>query len=68
MFALALTTMAVPVATLNYDGRFGIPAHGLVAASGALGAAGLADAVRGLARSRTRRARAAARGRPAYSR
>jgi Dolichyl-phosphate-mannose-protein mannosyltransferase len=38
----SLTLLLIPVATLNYDGRFGVPVHGPVAAAAAIGALGLA--------------------------
>jgi hypothetical protein len=38
--------LVVPVMTVYYDGRFGIPAYGFVAAAAALGAWGIVEAVR----------------------
>jgi hypothetical protein len=51
---MGLAILVIPVATINYDGRLGIPAYGPLAAAAALGAWGVG--------SRIRRAR---RGRPA---
>jgi hypothetical protein len=42
-FSVAL--LLIPVATLNYDGRFGVPVHGPVAAAAAIGALGAARGV-----------------------
>jgi hypothetical protein len=64
LLGVGLTVMIVPVATLNYDGRFGIPAHGLVAASGSIGALWAVGAVRAALAGR-RRARAGLEAEPA---
>jgi hypothetical protein len=40
--SLSLVLLVIPVATLNYDGRFGVPAHGPLAAAAAIGALGVA--------------------------
>lgn len=42
--AMGLSMLVVPVATVNYDGRLGVPAYGFVAAAAALGAWSLAQA------------------------
>jgi hypothetical protein len=39
--------LAIPVATLNYDGRFGVPVHGPLAAAAAIGALGVARRLAG---------------------
>jgi hypothetical protein len=41
---VGLALLVVPVMTLNYDGRFGVPAYGFVAGAAGLGAFGLARA------------------------
>jgi hypothetical protein len=53
----ALTILVVPVVTINYDGRLGVPAYGPLAAAAALGAWGVAQRIR-----RRRRPAAAAAG------
>jgi hypothetical protein len=50
---MALAILVVPVATINYDGRLGVPAYGPLAAAAALGGWGIAR------RIGTRRAAAA---------
>jgi hypothetical protein len=47
--SLAFALLAIPVATLNYDGRFGVPVHGPLAVAAALGALGVARRLAGLA-------------------
>ena len=37
----SLALLVIPVATLNYDGRFGVPVHGPLAAAAAIGGLGL---------------------------
>lgn len=39
--SLSFALLVIPVATLNYDGRFGVPVHGPLAAAAAIGAVGL---------------------------
>ncbi|HEX8744719.1 MAG TPA: hypothetical protein VF712_16465 [Thermoleophilaceae bacterium] len=43
---IGVALLAVPVVTLNYDGRLGVPAYGPLAAGAAFGALGLGRAVR----------------------
>ena len=38
---LSVILLLIPVATLNYDGRFGVPVHGPLAAAAAIGALGV---------------------------
>ncbi|HKP89105.1 MAG TPA: hypothetical protein VJT75_03940 [Thermoleophilaceae bacterium] len=40
--ASSFALLVIPVATLNYDGRFGVPVHGPLAAAAAIAAFGLA--------------------------
>jgi hypothetical protein len=47
--SLSVGLLLVPVATLNYDGRFGVPAHGPLAAAAAIAAAGALRRGAGLA-------------------
>lgn len=41
-----LAILVIPVVTINYDGRLGVPAYGPLAAAAALGALGIARAAR----------------------
>ena len=43
---IGLAVLVIPVVTINYDGRLGVPAYGPLAAAAALGALGTARAVR----------------------
>lgn len=43
--AVGLSLLVVPVMTLNYDGRFGVPSYGFVAGAASLGGCGLAQAL-----------------------
>ena len=38
---VAFAMLVVPVATIGYDGRFGVPAYGVLAAAAVLGVQGL---------------------------
>ena len=49
----ALAILVVPVVTINYDGRLGVPAYGPLAAAAALGGWGTARRVRARLRSST---------------
>jgi hypothetical protein len=46
-----LAILVIPVVTINYDGRLGVPAYGPLAAAAALGALGTVRAVRARVRS-----------------
>jgi 4-amino-4-deoxy-L-arabinose transferase-like glycosyltransferase len=48
---MALAILVVPVATINYDGRLGVPAYGPLAAAAALGGWGIARRARARLRS-----------------
>ena len=50
---MALAVLVVPVATINYDGRLGVPAYGPLAAGAALGGWGTAGRARARLRSST---------------
>jgi hypothetical protein len=45
---MSFALLLIPVATLNYDGRFGVPVHGPLAAAAAIGALGAARRAAGL--------------------
>jgi hypothetical protein len=45
---LSVTLLLIPVATLNYDGRFGVPVHGPLAAAAAIAALGVARRLAGV--------------------
>jgi hypothetical protein len=44
--SMSLALLVIPVATLNYDGRFGVPVHAPLAAAAAIGASGAVALVR----------------------